>query len=165
MENLVDTHYRMNQDVESNHTRPFEEPNTGNDKYNEYKRLASEKLYPSCEGPETTLSAIVELHNLNKQFGWWGNSVTALLSILKRWLPRENTLPEKYPYMKSMMKDLGMKAKFIHACSNNCILYWKKNEDKDQCPQCGEPRYAINMRKGSRLYKEPKSSKTFSSNS
>ena len=73
----------------------------------------------------------MELHNIKKQFGWSGNSVTALLSILKRWLPKDNTLPEKYPHMKRMMKDLGMKANFIHACVNNCVLYWNDNEDKE----------------------------------
>ena len=102
---------------------------------------------PSCEGTETTLSTIVELHNIKKQFGWSGNSVTALLSILKRWLPKENTLPEKYPQMKSMMKDLGMKANFIHAFVNNCVLCWGCNEDKEQCPQCGELRYAVRTKK------------------
>lgn len=91
----------------------------------------------ACEGPKTTLSAIVVLHNIKKQSGWLGNSVTTLLSIMKRWLPKENTLPDGYPKMKRMMKDLGMKENFIHACINNCILFWKDNEDNEQCPQCG----------------------------
>ena len=57
--------------------------------------------------------------------------------------------------MKSMMKDLGMKASFIHACTNNCLLYWKENEDKEECPQCGESRYAVTNLKGGRIRKEP----------
>ena len=57
--------------------------------------------------------------------------------------------------MKRMMKDLGMKATFIHACVNNCVLYWKENEDKEECPQCGESRYAISRMKGGRTRKEP----------
>ena len=103
-------------------------------KYDEYMRLASEKLYPTCEGPETTLSAIVELHNLKKQYGWSGNSVTDLLIVLKKWLPKGNTLPDKYPRMKNMIKDLGMKATFIHACINNCVLFWKENADFENYP-------------------------------
>lgn len=58
--------------------------------------------------------------------------------------------------MKSKMKDLGMKAIFIYACVNNCILYWKDNEDKEECPQCGESRYTMTMRKRGSLRKEPK---------
>jgi hypothetical protein len=114
-------------------------------------------LYPSCEGPETTLSAIVELHNVKKRFGWSGNSVTFLLSILKRWLPKENTLPETYPVMKQMLKDLGMKAESIHACENNCILYWKENENAMECPQCKEPRYRVKEgKKWEKVLKGPK---------
>ncbi|KAF9609465.1 hypothetical protein IFM89_016464 [Coptis chinensis] len=49
--------------------------------------------------------------------------------MLRTWLPKENTLPEKWPVMKKMLTDLGMKAKRIDACENNCILHYgtKKN--------------------------------------
>ena len=117
MDNLVDASYGMHREAnvhdDSGQAGVSKEPYIGNEKYNDYKRLSTEKLYPSCEGPETTLSAIVELHNIKKQFGWSGNSVITLLEVLKRWLPKGNTLPDKYPHMKSMMKDLGMKANFI----------------------------------------------------
>ncbi|KAM7465230.1 hypothetical protein LguiB_012792 [Lonicera macranthoides] len=159
MGNLVDACYgvqdKYNLNGEVSETGASEERDAPNAKYNEFKRLAMEKLYPSCEGPDTTLSAIVELHNLKKQFGWSGNSVTALLSILKRWLPKGNNLPDKYPRMQIMMKYLGMKATFIHACVKNCVLYWKENEEKEECPQCGERRYAISKKKGGRTRKEP----------
>ncbi|PIA27802.1 hypothetical protein AQUCO_07500017v1 [Aquilegia coerulea] len=116
------------------------EPNFGK-RYNEYKKKAKEKLYPTCEGPHTTLSAIVELHNIKKQFGWSGASVTALLTILREWFPEGNTFPEKYPTMKAMLKDLGMKTNRIHACENNCILYYKNFENATECSQCTEPRF------------------------
>lgn len=81
--------------------------------------------------------------------------MTSLLTVLKRWLPKGNTLPDKYPQMKSMIKDLGMKTNFIHACINNCLLYWKDNKDKEQCPQCGASRYLVRTKKGGRVLKEP----------
>lgn len=124
-------------------------------RYLDYKKKAKEKLYPSCEGPETTLSAVVELHNLKKQFGWSGNSVTALLSMLRRWLPKGNTLPVKYPVMKQMLKDLGMKANCIHACENNCMLYWKLDENLMECRHCNKPRYKVIAGKGGKVSKEP----------
>ena len=118
------------------------EPDLGK-RYYEYKKKATEKLYPACEGPETTLSALVELHNIKKQFGWSGTGMTKLLSLLRRWLPKGNTLPETYPVMKEMLKDLGMKATCIHACENNCILYWKTKKDLTECPECQAPRYKV----------------------
>ncbi|KAF9594880.1 hypothetical protein IFM89_035041 [Coptis chinensis] len=59
------------------------EPDLGK-RYYDYKKKATEKL---CEGPKTTLSALVELHNVKKEFGWSGTGMTLLLSLLRRWLP------------------------------------------------------------------------------
>ncbi|PIA40727.1 hypothetical protein AQUCO_02400060v1 [Aquilegia coerulea] len=144
MADFVDVTYGVHEGVVDQTENP-EEPYVLErglpEKNNIYKQKSKEKLYPSCEGLNTTLSAIVELHNLKKQFGWSGASVTAALGMLKRWLPKGNTLPEKYPEMKAMLKDLGMKARCIHACVNNCILYFKKHENAEKCPQCTEERY------------------------
>ncbi|KAM7486516.1 hypothetical protein LguiA_002525 [Lonicera macranthoides] len=64
IENLVDAAYGVYDetfgDAPCGQTEVSTEPGVFNNKYEEYKRLATEKLYPSCEGPETTLSAIVE---------------------------------------------------------------------------------------------------------
>lgn len=164
MENFVDSAFGLHGDAARgdgslgiNFDEPYvPEPDFGK-RYWDYKRKASEKLYPTCEGPETTLSALVELHNVKQEFGWSGNSMTALLTLLRRWLPKGNTLPEKYPVMKGILKDLGMKATCIHACENNCILYWKTNKDLTECPECKAPRFKVNEgSKGRKNSKEPK---------
>jgi hypothetical protein len=36
---------------------------------------------------------------------------------------------------------MGIEYKKIHACPNDCILYWKDNEEKDKCPKCMISRY------------------------
>lgn len=116
-------------------------------KYNKYKRIACEKLYPGCEDGHTTLYVIIELHNLKKEFNWLGNSVTELLKRLTQWIPKGKTLPNKYPAMKQMLRDLGMKVKYIHACKNNCMLYWKEYADATECPQCQIPRFKVKEQK------------------
>ncbi|KAF9605862.1 hypothetical protein IFM89_019121 [Coptis chinensis] len=80
LENLVDACYGVHEGVRgdvyggatdqiSDFKQPFvPEPDLGK-KYAEYKSKAEEKLYPPCEGPVTTLSAVVELHDLKKQDG------------------------------------------------------------------------------------------------
>ncbi|KAF9620174.1 hypothetical protein IFM89_010909 [Coptis chinensis] len=104
LENLVDACYGVHEGVRgdvyggatdqiSDFEQPFVPEIDLGKKYAEYKSKAEEKLYPSCEGPVTTLSTVVELHDLKKQYGWSGNSVSALLSMLRTWLPKENTLP------------------------------------------------------------------------
>ncbi|KAF9613537.1 hypothetical protein IFM89_008454 [Coptis chinensis] len=73
------------------------EPDLGK-RYYDYKKKATEKLYPTCEGPETTLSALVELHNVKKEFGWSGTGMTVLLSLLRRWLPKETSMAAARPH-------------------------------------------------------------------
>ena len=109
--------------------------------YHKYKSKANEKLYPSCKDGLTTLSVMIELHNLKKEFNWSGNSMTELLKLFKKCLPEENTLPNKYPTMKKMLKDLGMKVKCIHACINDCMLFWKENANIIVCPHCNTSRF------------------------
>ncbi|KAF9607105.1 hypothetical protein IFM89_032221 [Coptis chinensis] len=65
MGNFVDASYGVHEVVacdlnkdEKNHMRDFEppyvlEPDLGK-RYNEYKKMAEQKLYPSCEAPVTT---------------------------------------------------------------------------------------------------------------
>ncbi|KAF9611331.1 hypothetical protein IFM89_030120 [Coptis chinensis] len=78
LENLVDAWYGLHEGVRgdvyggatdqiSDFEQPFvSEPDLGK-KYAEYKSKAEENLYPSCEGPVTTLFTVVELHDLKKQ--------------------------------------------------------------------------------------------------
>lgn len=115
---------------------PFEFEPDAQKRHEKYKKLAEQKLYPTCERKVSTLSAIVELQNIKKQFGISGNCVTKLLEMIKGWILEENTLPSKYTEMKSIMIGLGMKCKAIHACPNHCILYYKEHENATSCPQC-----------------------------
>ncbi|KAF9589464.1 hypothetical protein IFM89_024027 [Coptis chinensis] len=163
MGNFVDSSFGLHGDVVTGDgslgiefDEPYvPEPDLGK-RYYDYKKKSTEKLYPTCEGPETTLSALVELHNVKKEFGWSGTGMTVLLSLLRQWLPKGNTLPKKYPVMKEMLKDLGMKATCIHACENNCILYWKKNKDLIECPEFQAPRFKVKEgSKGKKNSKEP----------
>ncbi|KAF9589556.1 hypothetical protein IFM89_025682 [Coptis chinensis] len=112
MGNFVDASYGVHEVVagdlnedEENHMGDFEPPpvlecDLGK-RYNEYKKMAEQKLYHSCEAPVTTLSAVVDLHNLKKKYGWSGTSVSVLLSLLRIWFPEGITLPSKYPQTES----------------------------------------------------------------
>ncbi|KAM7501323.1 hypothetical protein LguiB_000227 [Lonicera macranthoides] len=62
MGNLVDACYGVQDEYNVNgevgETGASEERDVPDAKYNEYKRLAIKKLYPSCEGPDISLSTI-----------------------------------------------------------------------------------------------------------
>lgn len=91
--------------------------------YIELKAASNRPLYSGCKDGHTTLYCMVGLHNIKSQFGLSGNCVTKILLWAKDFLPKDETLPDKYTDMKKTLKGLGMKYKSIHACPLDCILY------------------------------------------
>ncbi|XP_026377784.1 uncharacterized protein LOC113272093 [Papaver somniferum] len=98
-------------------------------------------LYNSCPSGKTTLNAAVKLNDIKTQYGFSDNGVTALLEMMKEFLPEENTLPAKYPELKKMIQELGMDYITYDACINDCIFYWKDKSEMVKCHVCNEPRY------------------------
>ena len=64
-----------------------------------------------------------------------------LLELLKEALPDANKLPKSFYEAKNIIRDLGLDYVRIHACKNDCVLFWKEHEHREECPECKEPRY------------------------
>ena len=64
-----------------------------------------------------------------------------LLQLLQEAFPKPNVIPNSHYEAKKMLKELGLTYEKIHACKNDCILFWGEHENKDICPVCKEPRY------------------------
>ncbi|XP_026420454.1 uncharacterized protein LOC113350970 [Papaver somniferum] len=91
-----------------------------------FKKLlenAEKPLYEGCPN-FTKLSAIVQLFKLKSKHGASDMFFNELLPLLKDMLPKEG-------YTK------------IHACINNCILYWNEYKDEKVCPTCKAPRWKV----------------------
>ncbi|KAG8382621.1 hypothetical protein BUALT_Bualt05G0096500 [Buddleja alternifolia] len=56
-------------------------------------------------------------------------------------LPNGEKLPENLYKTKKQLSKLGLGYKKIDACENSCILYYKENKDRQECPVCFHPRY------------------------
>ena len=91
----------------------------------------------------TKLSSTVESYHLKAQNGWSDNSFNDLLQLVKKFLPVGNTLPKSTYQAKKMITSLGMTYESIHACPNDCILYWKKHKDRHNCPICHTSRWRL----------------------
>ena len=50
-----------------------------------------------------------------------------LLQVLMDMLPSDAKLPKDHYEAKKIVRDLGLGYEKIHACPNNCILFWKEN--------------------------------------
>ena len=89
----------------------------------------------------TKLSVTIELLSMKARHKWSNSSFMVLLQLFKDVLPSENTLQDNTYAAKKMMDSLRMECKIIHACKNDCILYWKEHENRDECPTCGVSRW------------------------
>ncbi|KAM3344328.1 hypothetical protein P3S68_026420 [Capsicum galapagoense] len=120
----------------SQHNRGFDK------KTEEFFNLLKEverELYPSSK--YYLLSFLVRLLHLKCLNGWSNSSFSMLLELLKDALPEGETLPKSFYDAKKIIKDLGLEYKKIHACPNNCMIYWDETKDRMDCQVCKAPRY------------------------
>jgi hypothetical protein len=114
-------------------------PNEEAKKFYNLINEAKQELYPGCEG-FSTLSFIIRLYLLKCLHGWSNASFTSLLELLKEAIPNLN-IPESFNKTKAMISDLGLDYKKIHACPNDCMLYWKDRESDSSCSICKTSRW------------------------
>ncbi|XP_026459140.1 uncharacterized protein LOC113359775 [Papaver somniferum] len=111
-----------------------------------FKKLlenAEKPLYEGCPN-FTKLSAIVQLFKLKSKHGASDMFFNELLPLLKDMLPKEGNLMARSTYQaKKILKSMGSGYTKIHACINNCILYWNEYKDEKVCPTCKAPRWKV----------------------
>ena len=100
---------------------------------------ANQELYPGSKH-FSTLSFIIRLYLLKCLHGWSNSSFTDLLQLLKEVMPSLN-IPDSFNKTKTMIGDLGLDYKKIHACPKDCMLFWQENEGLDVCSICKSSRW------------------------
>ncbi|BBG92641.1 hypothetical protein Prudu_000434 [Prunus dulcis] len=91
--------------------------------FEQYEKLlknANQELYPGCES-FSVLTAIVELMH----------------GKIKECFRRTIVCRQK------VLHGLGLGYEKIHACKNNCMLFYKEHETLDTCPICNESRFKM----------------------
>ncbi|XP_020080549.1 uncharacterized protein LOC109704193 [Ananas comosus] len=104
-------------------------------------RDADQNLWPGCE--LTKLSLIVLLFHTKCTNKWSNKSFNDLLGILQLAIPNGKCLPKTFVEAKKVIKTLGLGYEKIHACQNNCQLYWKDKANDDNCSICGASRWRM----------------------
>jgi hypothetical protein len=96
--------------------------------FNNFEMLdkVSRDLYEKCKGCDnehTVLWMTLELLKLKASNGWPDTSLSALLELLTKVLPKINGLPSSTYQAKKIIYPLTLGIEKIHACPNHCILY------------------------------------------
>jgi hypothetical protein len=117
----------------------------------------SQELYPGCS-KYSKLRFLVRLLRIKLIGGWTNRSFDLLIDLLADVLPRGSELPKNFHEAKKVVKSVGVGYTTIHACENNCILFWKEHEKSDTCPNCNASRWKSEKKSldGKRDYKVPK---------
>ncbi|XP_065857963.1 uncharacterized protein [Euphorbia lathyris] len=77
-----------------------------------------------------------------------------LLELLSDALPSGNHLPSSYYESKKIIKDLGLGYEKIHACPNDCTLYWGEKKNDECCKVCLTSRWVLNHEKDGDLMED-----------
>jgi hypothetical protein len=108
---------------------------------NFYKLIkdSQKPLWPGCELSQ--LSLLVLLFNVKSMSKWSDKSFGDLLDILHMAIPNGKELPKKIYESKKIVSKFGLGYEKIHACSNNCQLFWKDKANDDFCSICKASRW------------------------
>ncbi|XP_041004046.1 uncharacterized protein LOC121249404 [Juglans microcarpa x Juglans regia] len=121
-------------------------------KYQTFEGLlddARHPLYPSCT-KFSKLSFIVKLLHIKCVGGWTVKSFDMVIKLLKAAFPDALFL-DSYHEACRLERGLGFTYKKIHACPNDCVMFWKENADKDVCPKCNASRWVSRKSKQMRI--------------
>ncbi|GKC22916.1 hypothetical protein Tco_1025066 [Tanacetum coccineum] len=125
-------------------TGPQPAQTTGpNNEFEELLSRSTQKLYPGCD--MTTLeftSEISHIKVLHKISDAGFNKILALLQ--KACSPSKGyNFPSSYYEIKKTYKKIGLGYESIHACINDCFLFWgsEDNLKMPNCPVCKASRY------------------------
>jgi hypothetical protein len=67
-----------------------------------------------------------------------------LIGLLKEAFHNGKTLHKSHYESMRMLRDLRLGYESIHACKNDCALFWKEYKYNEECHICGESRWQIN---------------------
>ena len=67
--------------------------------------------------------------------------MSAILDLFRDVLPQGAHVPKDWREVKKSIKDVGLGHSKIHACENDCMLFWKEDETLEACKFCKQSRY------------------------
>ncbi|KAH7852488.1 hypothetical protein Vadar_025418 [Vaccinium darrowii] len=112
---------------------------------------AQSRPYPGCT--KTILAFIVRMLHVKIYKKLSNDAFNMIMAIIKDMLPAncDKSVPWNIYQAKKFLRDLGLGYVPIHACKDDCTLFWKENANLMNCPTCNKPRYKVDDGKGKRI--------------
>uniref|UniRef100_A0A2N9G009 DUF4216 domain-containing protein n=1 Tax=Fagus sylvatica TaxID=28930 RepID=A0A2N9G009_FAGSY len=138
--NMVESSTTPNPTSNDHYARPFDK----------LWEDAQRELYPGCK-KFSKLAFIVKLLHIKTIYNWSDKSFDIVIDLIKKALPDGESLLRSYYEAKRFRKDLGFSYELIHACENDCVLFWKEYADEEECPKCKTSRWTYVTGKGTKI--------------
>ncbi|XP_039145533.1 uncharacterized protein LOC120282747 [Dioscorea cayenensis subsp. rotundata] len=100
------------------------------DEFHELSNDGQQPLYEGCAN-YSKLSFILKLYHIKCLCGMSDKAMTMILELLHDAFPHIK-IPSSFYDAKKTITKLGLNYEKIHACPNNCMLYWGNEEDEDR---------------------------------
>ncbi|GKA38346.1 zinc finger, CCHC-type containing protein, partial [Tanacetum coccineum] len=117
-------------------TGPQPAQTTGpNNEFEELLSRSTQKLYPGCD--MTTLEFTTEISHIKALHKITDAGFNKILALLQKACPPSKgyNFPSSYYEIKKTYKKIGLGYESIHACINDCFLFWG-SEDNLKMPNC-----------------------------
>lgn len=100
-------------------------------------------LYPGCD-KMAKLEFLIRLYHAKCSNGFSNNGVNCILELLGDILPDDARIPKNNYEASKIIEQLGFTYTKIHACPNDCMLYWEGDVNRNECTRCGISRWKQN---------------------
>ncbi|XP_019058653.1 PREDICTED: uncharacterized protein LOC109116879 [Tarenaya hassleriana] len=115
--------------------------NEASKKFFDLLEAANQPIYDGCKEGLSQLSASARLIGMKTSYNLTENCMNEVYQMLNDYLPQGNNAPDSFYDMSKLMGSLGMESIKIDVCPNNCMIFWKKSNQLDNCRFCGAERY------------------------
>ncbi|KAM3222212.1 hypothetical protein P3L10_021482 [Capsicum annuum] len=104
-----------------------------------FRNEGKQDLYPGCKS-FSKLSFTIRLYLFKCIHGLSNVAFSDLLDLIKEAFPFAQ-IPESFHKARKVIRDLSLNYEKIHACPNDCMLFWNDNANLDNCVVCGSSRW------------------------
>ncbi|XP_016192398.1 uncharacterized protein LOC107633273 [Arachis ipaensis] len=139
---------------------PSETPETLEAKgFSELLKDGEEPLYEGCTR-YSKLSFLLKLFHIKSLCGMTDKSVKMILELLSNAFEYART-PSSFYKAKKIISKLSLDCTKIHACPNNCILYWGEDENMETCKTAADMRWHATAENKDNTMRHPRDSEAW----
>ena len=138
---MVNDAYRENFPVREEEEDRQEVPNAEAMRFFEMLDAAKQPLYRGCRDGHSPLSSASKLMAIKTDYNLAEECVDAIADFVRDVLPEDNLAPGSYYEVQKLVDGLGLPYQVIDVCIDNCMIYWRTNENRQKCKFCQKPRF------------------------